>query len=111
MLSERKLVAQGGGPASLQHRATLEPAPSYPVENGWWDSRLELRSSFTRKSYLDAVARVREYVFAGDIFQSNLSQRFEAPLGEPPWALYRRLRAQNAAPFCAYWITTPSRWC
>ena len=102
MLSERKLVAQGGGPASLQHRATLEPAPSYPVENGWWDSRLELRSSFTRKSYLDAVARVREYVFAGDIFQSNLSQRFEAPLGEPPWALYRRLRAQKRGPvLCA----------
>ncbi len=102
MQSDQKLVAQGGSPASLQHRATLDAAPSYPVENGWWDSRLELRSSFTRSRYLDAVARVREYVFAGDIFQSNLSQRFEAPLGEPPWALYRRLRAQNAAPFCAY---------
>jgi para-aminobenzoate synthetase component 1 len=103
MPSDEKLVAQGGSLASsLKHHATLEPAPTYPVEHGWWDSRLELRSSFTRNGYLDAVARVREYVFAGDIFQSNLSQRFEARLGEPPWALYRRLRAQNAAPFCAY---------
>jgi para-aminobenzoate synthetase component I len=103
MPRDEKLVAQGGSLASsLKHHATLEPAPSYPVEHGWWDSRLELRSSFTRNGYLDAVARVREYVFAGDIFQSNLSQRFEARLGEPPWALYRRLRAQNAAPFCAY---------
>ncbi|MEO8258189.1 MAG: aminodeoxychorismate synthase component I [Acidobacteriota bacterium] len=79
-----------------------DPAPSYPVEGGWWDPRLELRSSFTHAAYLDAAARVREYVFAGDIFQANLSQRFEAPLGEPAWALYRRLRTQNAAPFAAF---------
>jgi para-aminobenzoate synthetase component 1 len=77
-------------------------APSFPVENGWWDPLLELRSSFTHGAYLDAVARVREYIFAGDIFQANLSQRFEAPLDEPTWTLYRRLRTQNAAPFAAY---------
>jgi para-aminobenzoate synthetase component 1 len=79
-----------------------EPAPSHPVENGWWDKRLELRSSFTHDGYLEAVARVREYIFAGDIFQANLSQRFEAELGEPTWELYRRLRTRNAAPFAAY---------
>ena len=66
--------------------------------DGWWDPRLELRSSFTHDGYLDAVARVREYIFAGDIFQANLSQRFEAPLVEPPWSLYRRLRTRNAGP-------------
>ena len=75
--------------------------PSYPVEGGWWDDRLQLRSSFTRAGYIEAVARVREYVHAGDIFQTNLSQRFEAPLTESPWSLYRRLRRLNAAPFAA----------
>jgi para-aminobenzoate synthetase component 1 len=45
---------------------------------------------------------VRDYIFAGDIFQANLSQRLEAPLTEPPWTLYRRLRALNPAPFAAY---------
>ena len=77
-------------------------APSFPVDDGWWDSRLALRSSFTHAGYLAAVAQVREYIFAGDIFQANLSQRFEAPLDEPTWTLYRRLRTQNAAPFAAY---------
>jgi para-aminobenzoate synthetase component 1 len=48
------------------------------------------------------VRRVREYIFAGDIFQANLSQRFEAPLREPSWSLYRRLRAINPAPFAAF---------
>src|SRR6185436_16286178 len=65
-------------------RATSE-APSYPVEGGWWDPRLDVRSSFTHAAYLDAVTRVREYILAGDIFQTNLSQRFEAPLTESPW--------------------------
>lgn len=77
-------------------------APSYRVENGWWNQGLDLRSSFTHEGYLDAVSRAREYIVAGDIFQANLSQRFDAPLVEPPWTLYRRLRAQNAAPFAAY---------
>jgi para-aminobenzoate synthetase component I len=72
------------------------------VEGGWWNPQLGLRSSFTHAGYLDAVARVREYIFAGDIFQANLSQRFEAPLAELPWAFYRRLRTQNAAPFAAF---------
>jgi para-aminobenzoate synthetase component 1 len=80
-------------------------APSHPVEHGWWDSSFELRSSFTRNGYLDAVQRVRDYIFAGDIFQANLSQRFEAPLRESPWSFYARLRARNAAPFAAFFET------
>jgi para-aminobenzoate synthetase component I len=76
-------------------------APSYPV------TALEaapegLRSTFTHRGYLDAVARVREYIVAGDIFQANLSQRLQAPLHEAPFDLYRRLRRRNPAPFAAY---------
>jgi para-aminobenzoate synthetase component 1 len=77
-------------------------APSHPVHDGWWDDRLRLRSSFTRDAYLATVARVRDYIVAGDIFQANLSQRFEAPLAVSPWALYRRLRERNPAPFAAF---------
>ena len=80
-------------------------APSHPVTGGWWDQRLDVRSSFTRAAYLEAVARVREYILAGDIFQTNLSQRFEASLAEEPWALYRRMRTRNAAPFAAFFET------
>jgi para-aminobenzoate synthetase component 1 len=80
--------------------------PSYLVENGWWDSSFELCSSFTHRDYLEAVARVREYIFAGDIFQANLSKRFEVPLRESPWAFYSRLRRSNPAPFAAF-LETP----
>ncbi len=78
------------------------PAPSYPVEGIEHAAQLGLRSSFTHRGYLHAVTRVRDYIIAGDIFQANLSQRLEAPLHEPPWCLYRRLRTRNPAPFAAY---------
>jgi len=83
-------------------RAAGPAAPSHPVAPGWSGTALDLRSSFTRAQYLSAVERVREYIYAGDIFQANLSQRFEVPIDEPAWQYYRRLRARTAAPFAAY---------
>lgn len=65
-------------------------------------SPLSFESGFTRDEYLEGVRRVKEYIIAGDIYQANLSQRFSAPLLEPAWKLYRRLRRLNAAPFSAY---------
>ena len=86
----------------FQIRGSREHPPTYPVDADWVDPRLGLRSLFTHAGYLDAVNRVREYIYAGDIFQANLSQRFEAALVEPPWDLYCRLRTHNPAPFAAF---------
>jgi anthranilate synthase component 1 len=49
--------------------------------------------------YEEMVRRGKEHIFAGDIFQVVLSQRFEAPFELPPFALYRALRRINPAPF------------
>jgi len=62
----------------------------------------DTRSNFTREDYVAAVARAREYIAAGDIFQVNLSQRFSARLDVHPWQLYLRSRRINPAPFAAY---------
>lgn len=53
--------------------------------------------------YLDAVARAREYIRAGDIFQANLARAWHGTLLEDtsPGAVYRALRAANPAPFSA----------
>ena len=66
------------------------------------NKEITLRSNFTREEYITAVNRVREYIAAGDVFQVNLSQRFEADLRIPPYELYKRLRAVNPAPFASY---------
>ncbi len=66
------------------------------------DEGTVLKSNFSREEYLKAVAMAREYICDGDIFQVNLSQRFEADLPIPPYELYRRLRGINPAPFASY---------
>ncbi|HET9466258.1 MAG TPA: aminodeoxychorismate synthase component I [Gemmatimonadales bacterium] len=77
-------------------------APSYPVSGVDGASEIGLRSTFTHRGYVDAVRRVKDYIVAGDIFQANLSQRFQTGWTEPPFELYRRLRRRNPAPFAAY---------
>jgi len=52
--------------------------------------------------FLGMVARAKDYIVAGDIFQVVLSQRFEAPFTLPAFALYRSLRRTNPAPFLCY---------
>jgi anthranilate synthase component 1 len=61
-----------------------------------------LVSNTSPEEYLSMVARAKEYIAAGDIFQVVLSQRFEAPFELPPFALYRALRRVNPAPFLVY---------
>ncbi len=61
-----------------------------------------LLSNFSREQYLGAVARAVEYIYAGEAFQVNLSQRLLHPLTTHPVELYGRLRDCNPAPFAAY---------
>jgi anthranilate synthase component 1 len=49
--------------------------------------------------YKDMVRKAKEYVYAGDVFQVVLSQRFQVPFTLPPFSLYRALRRTNPSPF------------
>jgi para-aminobenzoate synthetase component 1 len=62
----------------------------------------ELPSNFTRDSYRAAILRAKQYIAAGDIYQVNLSQRFQCEVDASPPELYRALRESNPAPYCAY---------
>ena len=57
------------------------------------------RSNTTVAEFKRMVLRAKEYIFAGDIFQVVLSQRFEAPFKLAPFALYRALRRVNPSPY------------
>jgi len=61
-----------------------------------------LKSNFTREEYLKVLETTIEYIRAGDIFQANISQRFEAYLPVSPYELYQQLRRINPAPFANY---------
>jgi para-aminobenzoate synthetase component 1 len=93
------------GPAIFDPRSSpgapgLDPqslAPQWPVPDV-----PGVTSNFSRDDYLRAVERAIEYIYAGDVYQVNLSQRLLAPLIERPIELYLRLRERNPAPFAGY---------
>lgn len=62
------------------------------------------RANLDRAGYEAAVARTRDYILAGDIFQANIARRMEVdlPAGFDAWGYYRALRVANPAPFGAF---------
>jgi aminodeoxychorismate synthase component I len=56
-----------------------------------------------RRSYLEKVDAIKEYIAAGDIYQVNLTQKFSAPVsGESAWGIYETLREVTPAPLSSY---------
>ncbi len=62
----------------------------------------ERRSNFRREDFEAAVERVREYIFAGDTFQTVPSQRFQVDVEVSPFGIYRGLRTVNPSPYMYY---------
>jgi len=57
------------------------------------------RSPVTEADFGAMVARAKDYIAAGDIFQVVLSHRFSAPWRSDPFAFYRSLRRRNPSPY------------
>ncbi|MBI3725245.1 anthranilate synthase component I family protein [bacterium] len=75
-----------------------DPEPPAPLAKA---SLGRARSNFSPENYRRAVARVKRYIREGDVFQVNLSQRFEARPLVSADELYALLRALTPAPFMA----------
>src|SRR3569832_465786 len=59
----------------------------------------------SHEEYIVAVQQAKKYIQAGDIFQANLSLRFEAHTPFDSWSIYRALQQINPSPFASYWQT------
>ncbi len=59
----------------------------------------------SEQDYIAAVKQAKKYIQAGDIFQANLSLRFEANTRADSWSIYRALQQINPSPFGSYWQT------
>ncbi|MFZ5747316.1 MAG: anthranilate synthase component I family protein [Pseudomonadota bacterium] len=62
-------------------------------------AELALAPQLRDGAYQSMVARAKDYIAAGDIFQVVLAQRFTTPFPLPPFELYRALRRVNPSPF------------
>ena len=96
-------MAAGGSEAGARvRRSPRECASRHPPAALHGNDLSVFRSNFTRPDYEAVVARTREYVFAGDIFQANLSQRLDGMYALPSLHLYETLRTVNPSPFAGY---------
>jgi para-aminobenzoate synthetase component I len=59
-------------------------------------------SAFSRAEYLAAVEAIRRYIVEGDVYQVNMSQRFQASFTGDPFDCFATMYAANPAPFFAY---------
>ncbi len=73
------------------------PLPAVEVPAG--PDPVELRSNMEREAFEAMVARIVEYVRAGDAFQVVPSQRFSGPCPVEAFSIYRGLRAVNPSPY------------
>ncbi len=75
------------------------PVPEAPLHTADALSIPEPVSNTKPGRFLEMVARAKDYIRAGDIFQVVLSQRFSAPFALSSFTLYRALRRMNPSPF------------
>jgi para-aminobenzoate synthetase component 1 len=79
--------------ASQKNSKKNSQPPPYPKE---------LKSNFRKEDYIAAIKKAKEYIRSGDIYQVNLSQRFETETFSSGLEIYRRLRQISPSYFSAY---------
>jgi anthranilate synthase component 1 len=61
--------------------------------------KLKITARTPKAAFLKAVAKTKEYVASGDVFQCVLSQRFDCEPGVDAFEVYRALRIVNPSPY------------
>ena len=82
-------------------RAKLRRAVEAPVTSA--SVRTETIREFDKKDYLEAVAKAKEYIMAGDLMQVQIGQRIKKPYVDAPLTLYRALRSLNPSPYMYFY--------
>lgn len=61
-----------------------------------------LQSNFEHERYINAISRIRRYIIDGDVYQVNLSQRFQFDFEGDPFIFWKGLFSLNPAPFYSF---------
>ena len=78
----------------------LQMPLSIPMaSHGAPNQRLATESNMTPEEFYDMVDQVKEYIVAGDVIQTVVSQRLSRPTTAEPFQIYRSLRAINPSPY------------
>ena len=80
----------------------LNTQPRLPEPNLDQPTGADVEFNMTRERYDGMVKKSREYIIAGDIIQTVVSQRMSRPTSAHPFQIYRSLRAINPSPYMYY---------
>jgi anthranilate synthase component 1 len=81
-------------------RTSLTEYPLRPMENVAKEQ--DFTSRFSQQAYLQGVAKIKDYIVAGDVMQVVLSQCMTTPYKGAPLDVYRALRSSNPSPYMFY---------
>lgn len=84
-----------GDRSSELERRLAEP----PEKKGEGLDLEKLKSDFERQAYKSAVQEIRNYIRAGDVYQTVLSRKLSGVFDGDPFQAYRRLRDINPSPY------------
>ncbi|MGM3175432.1 aminodeoxychorismate synthase component 1 [Dickeya lacustris] len=91
------LVAHGDAPARLAWLMAQTAPPAHPFAlTGDWHANM------SREQYGEKFRQIQRYLRAGDCYQINLTQRFQAPYQGDEWQAFLHLSRGNRAPFSAF---------
>ncbi len=102
-LQVSQLKVESSNLASGKPLARLQPGLRPASLTTFQPSTFSFLTSQT--DYEAAVVQAKKYIQAGDIFQANLSLRFEAATSADSWSIYRALQQINPSPMSSYWQT------
>ena len=87
--------------AERQHLIDLFEAPPLSSSIEFHLSQ-PFQADQSAETYRQAIERIQAYITAGDCYQVNYAQRFQAPCGGDPWAAYLKLRQACPTPFAGF---------
>jgi para-aminobenzoate synthetase component 1 len=105
------LHAEGDSESGEEKLAGLErllaeaenTAPAQPAEGSIEMVDLsKFRCNMTEGEYFDAIKKIKRYIFDGDVYQINFSQRFEGDYKVPAIDLFHWENEYNPSPYAAY---------
>ncbi len=89
--------------ASIEKQITAPIPPTRNETQTLSSPMIQTATACSQETYVNMVCAAKEYIKAGDIFQANLSHRFNAPYAsESIFNLYKRLWEINPSPFASY---------
>jgi anthranilate synthase component I len=100
-LELRRLFADAEDRIACWLERLAAPATSLPLEIEPLPELPRPSSPYQDERFREDVRRIKEYIAAGDTFQTVLSRRLDLPAPDP-FLTYRYLRALNPAPYLYY---------